>query len=267
MAEVGLWGLATAALVVLLPGVAAAGKLEPQERAAKKACMTGDPVTGVSILADLFMDTGEPTYIYNQGRCYEQNNRYEDAIARFREYLRKARNLSAGDRAEVEKHIADCQSLAEAKAAPAPVVVSPAALPAPVVAPPPSPAVLGPPEQLVAAPAASPAEPSGRGLRIAGIACGVLGLASIGTGVYFYTRAVSYSDKVTKQPVRNPSDESAGKNAETMQWVFYGAGGAAVATGMVLYWLGRSSGESARPVAVAPLVGPGLAGLSAQGAF
>jgi hypothetical protein len=262
-----LWCLAAAALAVLLPGVAAAGKLEPQERAAKKACMTGDPATGVSILADLFMDTGDATYIYNQGRCWEQNNRYEDAIARFREYLRKAHNLSATDRAEVEKHIADCQSFGAVKPAPAPAPVAapPAALPAPMVATP-LPATV-PPEQLVAVPAA-PAESAGRGLRIAGITCGVLGLASIGTGVYFYTQAVSYSDKVAKQPVRNPSDESAGKNAETMQWVFYGAGGAAVATGVVLYWLGHSRADAARPVvAVAPLVGPGLAGLSAQGAF
>jgi hypothetical protein len=257
-----LWCLAAAALAVLLPGVAAAGKLEPQERAAKKACMTGDPAAGVSILADLFMDTGDATYIYNQGRCWEQNNRCEDAIARFREYLRKATNLSTTDRAEVDRHVADCQALVAAKAAPAPA--PPAALPAPTVAPPP-PALPVQPEQLVAVPTA-PAESSGRGLRIAGITCGVLGLASIGTGVYFYTQAVSYSDKVAKQPVRNPSDESAGKNAETMQWVFYSAGGAAVATGAVLYWLGRRSAADSA-VVVAPLVGPGMAGLSAQGAF
>jgi opacity protein-like surface antigen len=86
-----------------------AGK-EDQERMAKKACLTGDITKGVEILTDLFIDTNDPTYIYNQGRCFEQNRRYEDAIARFREYLIKAKNANAEERADTEKHIADCQS-------------------------------------------------------------------------------------------------------------------------------------------------------------
>jgi hypothetical protein len=48
-------------------------------------------------------------YIYNQARCFEQNHRYDDAISRFREYLKKAPNLSEADRADAENHIADCQ--------------------------------------------------------------------------------------------------------------------------------------------------------------
>jgi hypothetical protein len=264
IANLGLWALSSAAAAVLLSGQAGAAQLQAQERAAKKACMTGDPATGVAILADLFMDTGEPTYIYNQGRCYEQNNRCEDAIARFREYVRKANNASAAERKDVEKHIADCQALL----AQGPTLAPGAAA---AVVPPPSPPALTtvpePPAQVVAA-STPPARNAGRGLRIAGITCGAVGVASIGTGIYFYTRAVSYSNKVAKQPVRNPSDESAGKNAETMQWVFYGIGGAAIATGVVLYVLGRPSTAAAGPVATfAPLVGPGVAGLSAQGAF
>jgi drug/metabolite transporter (DMT)-like permease len=108
----------------------------------------------------------------------------------------------------------------------------------------------------------------GHGLRIAGISCGVAGMASIATGAYFYTRARSYSDKVSNQSTPNPSDASAGKNAETMQWVLYSAGGAALATGVLLYALGWPNEESHRPVAkFAPILGHGLAGLSAQGAF
>jgi len=81
-----------------------------QERAAKKACLIGDVAKGVEILTDLFIDTNDPTYIFNQGRCFEQNRRYEDAIARFREYLIKDKKASADERADAEKHIVDCQS-------------------------------------------------------------------------------------------------------------------------------------------------------------
>jgi len=100
-----------ASTILLLPSaVRAQTAREAQERAAKKACLVGDPSKGVEILADLFIDTNDPTYIFNQGRCFEQNRRYEDAIARFREYLLKAKQASPEERADAEKHIADCQS-------------------------------------------------------------------------------------------------------------------------------------------------------------
>jgi hypothetical protein len=117
--------------VLLLPAWAQAqtGR-EPQERAAKKACLVGDTTKGVEILADLFVDTNDPTYIFNQGRCFEQNRLYENAIARFREYLVKAKHASPEEKTDAEKHIAACQSyLAEAEAAKAPSF--PAAGPAP----------------------------------------------------------------------------------------------------------------------------------------
>lgn len=61
---------------------------EPQEKAARKACLTGDYANGVSILTDLFVEYHDSTYIFNQGRCLEQNSRYKDAIVRFEEFLR-----------------------------------------------------------------------------------------------------------------------------------------------------------------------------------
>jgi tetratricopeptide (TPR) repeat protein len=162
--------------------------------------------------------------------------------------------------------------------APAPVpaqVPVPASAPAPVPIPAPAPA----PESAPPAPAVSvvqPAQPapapeppsSGHGLRVAGIVCGAAGLASIGTAIYFYTRAVSLSDKITAADAStsSSSDYQAGNDAETMQWVFYGVGAAALATGAVLYLLGSSSSAST-VTTVAPMVGPGIAGLSAQGTF
>ena len=51
--------------------------------------MLGDSKKGVEILADLYLNTNDPNYIYNQGRCFEQNGENEKAILRFQEYQRK----------------------------------------------------------------------------------------------------------------------------------------------------------------------------------
>jgi hypothetical protein len=267
-------------LIVLAAPLAHGAGNEAKQRAARKACLSGDYAKGVEILSDLFIDTLDPNHIFNQARCFEQNNRCAEAVSRFREYLRKATGLSSAEKADTEKHIADCQALLGQKVAPEPKPeaappepAGPSAAPSPppvaemaVIVPP---APLAPEQVAVANETSSPAAHPGRGLRIAGIACGVLGVASVGAGVYYYTRAKSYSDKVAEQgltPVA--SDQNAGKNAQTMQWVFYSAGAAAIATGTVLYVLGWPSGDAGRNVAgIAPMFGPGVAGISAQGAF
>jgi hypothetical protein len=119
---------------------------EAQERAAKKACLVGDTAKGVEILADLFVDTNEPTYIYNQGRCFEQNRMYQDAIGRFREYLVKAKRATPDEKADTEKHIADCQTyLAEAEAAKAASPPTPGPPPPPFAGVPAGPSPAGVP--------------------------------------------------------------------------------------------------------------------------
>ena len=90
---------------------AEAGGRDNRERTARLACLSGDYAKGVAILSELFVDTTDPTYIYNQGRCFEQNLRYEEAIGRFQEYLRAGRKLSKDDQADAQKHIADCKGL------------------------------------------------------------------------------------------------------------------------------------------------------------
>ena len=73
---------------------------------------------------------------------------------------------------------------------------------------------------------------------------------------------------MSNQITPDPSDDSAGKNAETMQWVFYGIGGAAIGTGALLYALGWPRADKNPPRAgIVPMLGPGLAGISARGAF
>jgi hypothetical protein len=108
-----------------------------------------------------------------------------------------------------------------------------------------------------------------RGLRIGGIVCGAAGLVLIGTGVIFYAQATSLSDSVAKAKTFNPSDYDSGKQAETLQWVAYGLGGAALGTGLVLYLLGRPSsgaGNQAR-LSLAPVLLPDGGGIATGGTF
>jgi hypothetical protein len=128
--------------VLFTTAAQAAETVKKREREAKKACLAGSVEKGAGILADLYVDTGDPTWLYNQGRCFEQNMRQIDAIGRFKEYLRKAPNITDAERNDVEKHIAECEAaLAKTRpslVAPAPVAPPPVAQPA-VASPPPSP--------------------------------------------------------------------------------------------------------------------------------
>jgi hypothetical protein len=99
--------------VLLLVTSAAPGQDEkdPRETQAQKDCLTGKVESGVALLAELYANTSNANFIYNQARCYEQNARPADAINRFREYLRVAKNISAEDKADVDHHIDECRSL------------------------------------------------------------------------------------------------------------------------------------------------------------
>jgi len=136
--------------VLLLAAPSALGaNVESKERAAKKACLVGDVDKGAEILADLYVDTNDAAYIYNSGRCFEQNGKNDQAVLRFKEYLRKAKNLPKSEAEAVQKKIEELQGGAskhEAETAPmptpaAPPSTTPAAAPLPVAAVPPSAAV------------------------------------------------------------------------------------------------------------------------------
>ena len=113
------------------------GEKDPRAVQAQKDCLSGKTDSGVALLAELYAENHNPNFIYNQARCYEQAARPEDALNRFREYLRVAKNLPASERADVEKHMEECRALAaeqeharEVKAAAIPLT-PPAAVAAP----------------------------------------------------------------------------------------------------------------------------------------
>jgi tetratricopeptide (TPR) repeat protein len=231
-----------------------------KEKAAKKACATGDFAKGVDILADLFVDTNDFLYVYNAGRCYQQNNRFEQAISRFREYLRKAKDISESDRAETERQIADCEgSLGKtAQMAPPPVV---ATVPVPVVQPETT-AVEPVTSKASSKPEPSPSDSSrGKKLRVAGVISAAVGVAAIGTGVGLALKANSLS---ATDYSRSREDERA--SLKTWSMVGYGVGAAAIVTGVVLYIVGWPS-EQSSSLALLPVVVPDGASVLLNGRF
>ncbi|MBN2573684.1 MAG: hypothetical protein JXP73_03900 [Deltaproteobacteria bacterium] len=244
-----------------------------KERLAKKACLAGDPAKGVEILAELYVDTNILTYIFNQGRCFEQNRRYEDAIGRFREYLLKGEaTLSDEDKAVAQKRIEACESYLPKPEPPSPLVPEPVQV-APVVQAPPAatPPAEVVPETPVVAVVAQPRQPgsnAGARLRIAGLVAGSLGVVALGTGVALNLKANSMAADLGKPDNFNRDTDSSRKSYKTLSWIGYGVGAGLLAGGTLMYYLGwRSGRRSTSTVVLVPTFAPDSAGALLAGAF
>jgi hypothetical protein len=261
-------------LLLLASAPAFAANKQAQERAARKACLSGNYDRGVDILAELFVDTKNPTYVFNQGRCFEQNSMFKEAISHFEEYLRlSGATLSGADRTDAEKHIADCKAHlpeeATAQVAPARAFVAP--LPPPAGTLPAEPATLSQPAESVAAQKEPlPAHTNvGAGLRGSGIVLAAVGVAAAGAGLFFNIKANSMVDEwETKPGAYSSGHASTHQKYTSLMWAGYGLGAACVATGAILYAVGlKARNRPASGVALLPLAGPGQAGALLTGAF
>jgi hypothetical protein len=242
--------------------------IDAKERRARTACLAGDYAVGVRMLSELFVATEDAIFIYNQGRCFEQNRRYEDAIARFQEFLRAGKRLTKADKAEARKHIDDCKELLAsekserwqtAQAAP--------------VAPPPAATTPAPPALIVATPASPPerASPSASGnggssLRTAAVATASVGAAALVAGIILNLKVNGLANDLKQTDGYSADRESDRKTYQTLGWVSYGVGAACLATGTVLYVLGLRSRNS-DAVVLAPAFAPGQAGAVVKGTF
>jgi hypothetical protein len=263
--------LTVLALGLLASQPALAASRASLDRQARKACLSGDYLKGVSILADLFVDTGDANYLYNQGRCYEQNVRYVEAAERFREYLRKATKLTNKERSETEKHIADCEA-AIAKAhppEPTPPPPEPTPLPPPPLPPNPQPQV---PQGTVTTTPASQGHPWQHTAKwvAMGAAVAFLGLGVV-EHVNYYGKNSDYNDDPTCGGAADTGRcKSLADSADTAQMVaIVGYGAAAVATGLaVTFWLTDKPLPQPGPQAGLSLTcAPALAGVSCVGRF
>jgi hypothetical protein len=261
---------------VFVMKTASATSRQTKERTARKACLSGDYTKGVSILSDLFVDTKDPNYIFNQARCFEQNRRYEDAVARFQEYLRAAPDLDASDKAAAERHIAGCQDLLAKQLGFSRVVAAPAGPTEQSVAkqaeplPPPTspPANTAPPPIVHAKPLPPSSVGTGAGLRVGGIVMASLGCAALLGGIIFNLKANAVAHDLGTYGGYSDSKASQRKDYETAGWVGYGLGAAGVAVGSVLYYLGlQAERHSSSVVAIVPLLKPDILGATLGGSF
>jgi hypothetical protein len=103
------------ASVAVAPGQALAAKKKedkkadrkPREMQARTDFAAGRFAEALDIYAGLYAETLHPTYLRNIGRCYMNMSQPEKAATSFREYLRKAKEITAEERREVEGFIAE----------------------------------------------------------------------------------------------------------------------------------------------------------------
>jgi hypothetical protein len=283
-----LVGLAVVLAMVAVPltahAGAHAGTKENKERAAKTACLAGDYAKGVALLAELYVSTNDVTYLFNQGRCFEQNGKYEEAIVRFREYQQKRADAGAPPDSTAETHIEKCQALLDKQKPSQGTAVVLAATPTVSAVVPekaavaeqvaPKPVVEAKPEvasepKVEIAETTAPAAPGGA-LRIVGITAAAVGVVGIATGVVLNLKANSLTKDLeaangSSTMLYSRSKESSRSSYQTLGWVAYGAGAAFLVGGAVLYWLGHS--EEQTQVAFVPALGAGEIGAALQGAF
>jgi hypothetical protein len=264
------WSFLFSALPLLIvASTANAAGTAARERAAKKACLSGDPNKGVDLLTDLYLDSNDSIWIFNQGRCFEQNRRYEDAIARFHEYIVKAKDATAGDKEDAEKHIADCREM----------IAKQGGQPMSPATPPTVPETIAKQETIASPAIAQPQEvvqatnppnelAGGSRLRTGGIITAAVGGAALVTGIILNIKVNSMASDLQKTDGYSDAKESDRKTYANLGWASYGVGAACVATGAILYYLGMKPGQNVgTSVSLVPAFAPGQAGALLNGVF
>ena len=99
------------------------------------------------------------------------------------------------------------------------------------------------------------------GRKVAAWLIGIAGVGLVATGGFFTYK--SLDDFKKTETKYDPSLEKQGKNYAIGSGVCYGVGAAAIVTAIIIGATGGSSG----PVALAPAVGPGIAGATLSGTF
>jgi len=178
------------------------------------ACASGDVAKGIGILGQLYAETRNPAYVFNQARCYQKNNKLDEARGAFTEYLRLGTNEPPEDLQRAQGFIKEIDdTLARQRASqPAPVLVGPAQQPT--------------------------GEGHARMLRTTSMVLAGVGVVAIATGVVFSMKVRSSNDAINQMfangayvtdEARLEQQISDGKTFQTWQWVGYGVGIAALA--------------------------------------
>jgi len=218
--------------------------------AALAACASGDVQKGIAILGELYAETRNPAYVFNQARCYQKNNKLEQARASFTEYVRIGTSEPPEDIQRAQgfiKEIDDTMERQRVAAAPtAPVVTT------------------------------TPGPDSGADrrhtLRVSSIVLAGVGVAAIAAGVVLSLKVKQTNDDINRQfagmdyvvyDAQLQQKFTDGERYETWQWVGYGLGVAAMAGAVTTFILSgglESAGGGAHAVNVAPSLSPDGAG-------
>jgi hypothetical protein len=238
------------AAVLLAAPPAAAQSSDPRPRQALTACAAGDVARGVAILADLYAESRDPAYVFNQGRCYQQNGQLEQAQQRFREYLRVGTAEPREDLARARGFLTEIDATLARRAAEARAK-----------------------ETSVAAARADALEGRRSALRKTAVVLGSLAVVGIGAGAIMSFKVQSQEksvenrfgmDAVVTDGVGLRRQLSDGGRYETWQWIGYGVGVAAAAGALTSFGIAelgaRPSAGDRAVVRVAPLAGNDIKG-------
>lgn len=121
--------------MVGLHGGTAGGAPDSREIKAREDFAAGHYQDALDLFAKLYAETLHPIYLRNIGRCYQNLGDPDHAVTSFRDYLRKAKRLGAGERAEIDGYIAEMEALKKEREAAAKL---PAQTPATERTPPPT---------------------------------------------------------------------------------------------------------------------------------
>ena len=90
--------------------------VDPRVSEAMAACLANDLNKGVAILAQLYAETQDAIWVFNQARCYQQNDKLEEARTRFLEFRRKNRRKDRARDARAEEYVAEIDKELERRA-------------------------------------------------------------------------------------------------------------------------------------------------------
>ena len=98
-------------LMLALGSLPAQAEVDKREMQAREAFGAGQYQTALDIFVKLYTEKLHPNYLRNIGRCYQNLGDPDKAISSFHEYLRKAKGVSADERAEVDGYIKEMEDL------------------------------------------------------------------------------------------------------------------------------------------------------------
>ena len=238
---------------------------------AERACLEGNFQKGVEILTALYLISRHPIYLHNQARCYEQNGQYRLAAGRYREFLRKLRELppeqvtaetqlTPDKVAALEAHTARLEQESPDRRPGAPPIDANAAA---------QPELLPPTVAATLPPSAPPAGAGrgGAGWRAAGTAlmvAGGLGLASsVAAGLWVKKTEQEVAEASTRGgQTFDAGQYRTGERVARIATVGFIAAPLVAVAGALAYWRGATARNEARAsLLVAPAFARGELGL------